>query len=832
MEELDYKVGDSLVFLRMNAIIRYIGTYHEKPGTWIGIEVDVPKGKNNGTIQGVKYFECKPNHGFFLSTETFLKALKQNAHKSEKKPEQAQTDGSKLKPSRSKTDLTVEPGHHRRKISMSSSVMMDLKLAAMEDDQENSNSTSLESDKMAHTQNDAQNNNKNESEVPKLQISQKNDGVPKLQIPQKNKPETPAQKQETATKAPTSARAEKPKKDESALRVVKSARAGAPNTANRNDITSSPIASNQNSNIKTSEVSKEQKSDTTSIQEENLKYHYPLNSTPETQQSQNGQDETSDYLQNAPSSPLVGESSEQAKKKAESLIQHLKAKCQTEYQKIKNDAVKYKKVQAKIKEEEEKFNNKMTVLNNNFQTKLAQLQLQYLPEQIQLEETLFQSTQDEKEAKRKSMEKNNHMSIEMLQAINEEHIKFENSFRELIIKQSNKITNKKNKINLLENKLKNQYEAATEQINTLKEIQESITSYENELKEKQPVSQESSSLRIKIAKDQDILNLYENKFNNASSDCKVSNELLSKITPYFGNNSSAVVATNLVLRLREKAKAALTFATENSEIASLEDILHICEVSLFVFNNISFNPVQNNVPNPPQFGNEFQLFIDELTDFENSLDNDIIKAIDSLHIMHLLQSITPIPLNLAISSHLIKSVAYHAEKASASSKDELKDFSRQIPRLLHPNQLLKNREDCEKFSLSLRSELRNAEKSQQFSLVKFTRPLQTLLANQTKEDFQPKFKLIAPQEIANLEAEAAAIAEAEKDLPDLRRKVADLEATYDQFSRYNIALSKLKSEIPQKIEDIKAEIDASEAILQEIENERKAKKISTSESFD
>lgn len=63
------KVGD-VVLLRKRGlgILRYKGPLHCDDGnvTWLGVELKTPDGKNDGTVQNKKYFNCAPNHGVFV----------------------------------------------------------------------------------------------------------------------------------------------------------------------------------------------------------------------------------------------------------------------------------------------------------------------------------------------------------------------------------------------------------------------------------------------------------------------------------------------------------------------------------------------------------------------------------------------------------------------------------------------------------------------------------------------------------------------------------------------------------------------------------------------
>ncbi|XP_055300492.1 restin homolog isoform X13 [Sitodiplosis mosellana] len=47
-------------------ILQYIGETKFAPGNWCGVQLDEPSGKNDGTVDGVQYFNCPPNFGIFV----------------------------------------------------------------------------------------------------------------------------------------------------------------------------------------------------------------------------------------------------------------------------------------------------------------------------------------------------------------------------------------------------------------------------------------------------------------------------------------------------------------------------------------------------------------------------------------------------------------------------------------------------------------------------------------------------------------------------------------------------------------------------------------------
>merc|ERR1719150_652350 len=58
---------------QQKGIVRFKGKTKFKEGEWFGIELDSPHGKNDGSVQGNRYFTCKMKHGVFCQQNHIIK---------------------------------------------------------------------------------------------------------------------------------------------------------------------------------------------------------------------------------------------------------------------------------------------------------------------------------------------------------------------------------------------------------------------------------------------------------------------------------------------------------------------------------------------------------------------------------------------------------------------------------------------------------------------------------------------------------------------------------------------------------------------------------------
>ncbi|KAL5364159.1 dynein associated protein-domain-containing protein [Aspergillus floccosus] len=59
------------------ATVRFVGTTHFAAGDWVGIELTEPTGKNDGSVQGERYFECDPGFGMFVRPSAIAAVIEQ-----------------------------------------------------------------------------------------------------------------------------------------------------------------------------------------------------------------------------------------------------------------------------------------------------------------------------------------------------------------------------------------------------------------------------------------------------------------------------------------------------------------------------------------------------------------------------------------------------------------------------------------------------------------------------------------------------------------------------------------------------------------------------------
>ncbi|KAI1712047.1 CAP-Gly domain-containing protein [Ditylenchus destructor] len=70
-----YRLGDRCQITAdgREGIVAFVGTTSFAPGDWVGLVLEKPDGKNDGSVTGVRYFECQAKHGVFCRPSKLTK---------------------------------------------------------------------------------------------------------------------------------------------------------------------------------------------------------------------------------------------------------------------------------------------------------------------------------------------------------------------------------------------------------------------------------------------------------------------------------------------------------------------------------------------------------------------------------------------------------------------------------------------------------------------------------------------------------------------------------------------------------------------------------------
>lgn len=65
--EGELRIGDAIITSGRRGTVRFVGDTHFGQNL-VGVELDAPKGDNDGTFDGKRYFQSRPRHGIFTRT--------------------------------------------------------------------------------------------------------------------------------------------------------------------------------------------------------------------------------------------------------------------------------------------------------------------------------------------------------------------------------------------------------------------------------------------------------------------------------------------------------------------------------------------------------------------------------------------------------------------------------------------------------------------------------------------------------------------------------------------------------------------------------------------
>ena len=79
-------------------VIRYMGNASFAKGAWVGLELFDDKGKNDGSVNGERYFDCEPDFGIFIRPESIVEITERPSTIANGKPVSKATNRVPTKP--------------------------------------------------------------------------------------------------------------------------------------------------------------------------------------------------------------------------------------------------------------------------------------------------------------------------------------------------------------------------------------------------------------------------------------------------------------------------------------------------------------------------------------------------------------------------------------------------------------------------------------------------------------------------------------------------------------------------------------------------------------
>lgn len=129
LHALEVSIGNRIQLIdKRIGIVRFIGETKFAPGIWYGIEFNKAIGKNDGSVNDVRYFSCKPKHGIFSPVTKIYKILKdgRNVFDSDDNCSELSFALSRCSTDTSASKSHLSPRRHKPRMSWSKSSQLNL----------------------------------------------------------------------------------------------------------------------------------------------------------------------------------------------------------------------------------------------------------------------------------------------------------------------------------------------------------------------------------------------------------------------------------------------------------------------------------------------------------------------------------------------------------------------------------------------------------------------------------------------------------------------------------------------------------------------------------